>query len=129
MGKQRVALKDVAEAALLRGQVDPCARVEEHAVTHHDATGIGREEAREALERQRLAGSRRPKERGDTVARRPCHVERETRHVLDEPDVELLAHSVRAPRRAEATTTTHEISVSTATSASASPASPVWTAV
>ena len=47
--KQRVLLKEVADLALLRRQIDLLLAVKEHAVAEHDAPAVGRHNARDAL--------------------------------------------------------------------------------
>ncbi len=79
MGKQRVALEHVADTPLLRRQIHTRRRVEQHAVIHDDVSGVGLDQAREALQRERLARARGPEQHGDAVARRPRDVEREAR--------------------------------------------------
>ena len=129
MRKKRVALEHIAQAASLRRHVDSRRPIEEHAVAHHDAARVGLEQTGQALEGEGLARSRWSEEHRDTVTRRPFNVQSEAEHSLDEADVEAMAHHGRAPRRADAITTAHDRSVSTATRAMACPASPVCTAV
>ena len=129
MRKKRVALEHIAQAASLRRHVDSRRPIEEHAVAHHDAARVGLEQTGQALEGEGLARSRWSEEHRDTVTRRPFNVQSEAGHSLDEADVEAMAHHGRAPRRADAITTAHDRSVSTATRAMACPASPVCTAV
>src|SRR5205823_9136880 len=126
--EERIALEDVPDAPGLRRQVHARGAVEEDAVIHDDAAGVGPEQPREALEGQRLASAGRPEEHGDTVARGPRDVEREARELLPERDAEA-AHAARAPRRPARTSTAHESAVSASTRTSASPISPVCTAV
>ena len=130
--EQRVALEDVADATLLRRQVDAARGVEEHAIAEHDASAVGPDEAGQALQRQRLAGAGGTEQHGHAVARAPRHVEREAGQPRGERDVEAdrrRRHAARAPRRPAATSTTHDSSVRTATSTTASLVSPVCTAV
>ena len=129
MRKQRVALEDVADPPLLRRQIHAGLRVEQHAVVDDHAPGVGLDQAREALERQRLAGTRGSEQHGDTVARRPRDVQGETRQPLRDLDRETMLHAALAPRRPARISTTHESAVSASTSATASPISPVCTAV
>ena len=49
--KERVALEEVAHAALLRAEVHAGRRVKEHTVVEDDAALVGRDDARDALER------------------------------------------------------------------------------
>src|SRR5262249_61611770 len=110
-------------------RVAPRRPAEERALAPHAGAGARREGPRRPRRGERLARAGGPERGRHSVARRPRHVEGEAGQPLDEPDVELLAHRARAPRRAEATTTTQESSVSVATSVMACPASPVCTAV
>jgi hypothetical protein len=72
--EQRVALEDIADATLLRRQIHTGRSIEQHTVVHDDASGVGMNQARQALERERLAGARRPEQHGDAVARGPRDV-------------------------------------------------------
>jgi hypothetical protein len=129
VGKQRVALEDVADMPLLGWKVHARSGVEEDAVIHDDASGIGPDQAREALQGERLAGARGAEEDRDPVARGPRDVQRETGQALRDLDGESVAHAALAPRRPARTSTRHESTVSASTSTTASPISPVCTAV
>ncbi len=127
--EERVALEDVADPSALGPHVDPLPRIEEHLAVHHDAARVGTHEPGQALERERLARARGPEQGGDAGARAPLDVEGEPGQGLVHRNLEPARHAVRAPRRLAAISTTHESAVSTATRATASPLSPVCTAV
>ena len=129
MREQRVALEHVAEAPVLRRDVDPALAVEEHAAVHRDAPGVRLDQPRQALERQRLARARRPEQRDDGIAGLPGHVEREPGQALPDPDLDARAHAALAPSRPATNSTAHDSAVSSPTSTSASWLSPVCTAV
>ena len=114
---------------MLRREIHARRGVEEHAVVHDDAPGVGADQAGEALQRERLAGARGPEEHGDAVARGPRDVERELGQPLRDLDREAVAHVALAPRRPATIKTTQERIVSATTRSTASPISPVCTAV
>src|SRR5262249_59647248 len=128
-GKGGVPGEDGAAPPRLRREVHAGRRVEQHAVVDDDAPGVGLDQAREALERERLAGARGPEQHSDAVARRPRHVEGESRQPLGDLDREPMAHAARAPRRPARTKTTHDSTESASTSTAASTNPPVCTAL
>src|SRR5207244_1990036 len=82
MREERVALEDIPEAALLRGDVHPSLTVEEDSAVDDDASAIRPHEPGQALQGQRLARSRGAEERDDFVAGGPADVEGEARQRL-----------------------------------------------
>src|SRR5206468_7782821 len=58
--KQRVSLEYIPETASLRRHVDAAIAVEEHVAVDGDAAAIRPDQPRQALQRQGLAGPRRP---------------------------------------------------------------------
>ena len=82
MREQRVSLKDVPDAPLLRPEVDALGAVEQRASGGDDAARVGRDEAGDALQRQGLSGARRPDERDDRLVAGPGGVEREIAELL-----------------------------------------------
>ncbi len=77
VGEKRVALKDVPEASVLRPEIHPGGAVEEDPVVERDAPLVRAHEARQALERQRLAGAVGTEEGHDLVAGLPADIEGE----------------------------------------------------
>jgi hypothetical protein len=131
--EQRVALEHVADTALLRRHVDPGVSIEQDTPSEGDPTGVRPDQSGQALQRQRLAGSRGTEQHGHAVAGAPGHVEREAGQPLRQPYLQAghrgAAHAARAPNRPAASRTMQDTSVSTMTRTSASPDSPVCTAV
>src|SRR5438093_1370130 len=119
VGEQRVALEHVADAPPLRRQIDARRRVEEDAITHHNASGVGPDEPGQALECQRLARARWPEQADHRLLRLPPHVQREAGKSLLDRHRDRAAHRQyrsRARRlRPKSSTTT----MPTATRASA----------
>src|SRR5260370_349739 len=119
--EEGVALEDVADPPPLRRQVHARRPVEEDAVVHDDAAGVGADEPRQALERQRLAGARRTEEPHDGFLRAPAHVERESRIPLDDLDRDHGQYRSRASRlRPKSSTTTTPTAISARAFASGS---------
>ena len=75
--EQRDVLRHVADVALVRRHVDPALRREQHAAVDGDRSAVRRAQPRDGVEDRRLAGARRPEERGR--ARLELHVRRRAR--------------------------------------------------
>ena len=88
MRKQRVALKHIAQLARPRRHADTRRIVEEHAIADDDATGVGLEQAGDAIERDRLARAGRTEERRDGRLAGPCDVELEPRQALADANLQ-----------------------------------------
>ena len=131
MREEREALEDIADAAALRREIHAGHGVEEHLPIRGDASLVRPHQPGQALERQALAGAGRAEEHGDTVARAPLDVEREPGNASGS-DVEPRGScrpAGRAGRAGPHQSTAQESKVRSPTSASASPVSPVSTAV
>src|SRR5487761_57215 len=70
MREQPALLEDVAEAALLRWQVDLARAVEQHLAAHGDATACRRQQAGQRIDDRGLAGARAAEQCGDAGRRR-----------------------------------------------------------
>ncbi len=91
--EQHVVLEQERRLALLRRQVHPGLRVEEHLAVHHDASLIRRLDAGNAAQREALAAARRPQKAQRLVAGLEGHVQRVVAEAL--PNIDTQAH--RAP--------------------------------
>src|SRR5712692_9790915 len=90
MREEGIALEDIAEAALLRGDVHAALAVEEDGAVDDDASAIGPDEPGQALQRQRLARPRGAEEGDDLIPRHPAHIKREARQRFS--DLEREGH-------------------------------------
>jgi hypothetical protein len=57
MRKQRVVLKQQADAAIAAGAIDAAGGIEQHASIENDAAAVGSLEARDRAQRQAFAGA------------------------------------------------------------------------
>ena len=80
--EERVSLKHVPDAPLLRRQVDALGAVEQRASCRDDAARVGCDEAGDALQGQCLSRTRRPDEGDDRLVARPGRVEYEISELL-----------------------------------------------
>ena len=62
MREERVLLEEVADTAMLRRDIDPTGRVQEHRLVERDDTVIRSQQPRDDPEQRRLPGARRPDE-------------------------------------------------------------------
>src|SRR5487761_311202 len=70
MREQPALLEDVAEAALLRWQVDLACAVEQHLAAHRDASTRRRQQAGQRIDNRGLASTRAAEQRSDAGRRR-----------------------------------------------------------
>src|SRR5256885_9081947 len=82
VGKERIALKDVADTSGLRPQIDTRGAVEQRPSAGGNPALVWRHQAGDALKRQCLAGSGGANERDDWRFARPLRVECEVAESL-----------------------------------------------
>ena len=103
MREERVLLKEEAEAAVLRRQVNTSGGVEPRDVAEGDKPVVGPVEPRDAAQKRRFARARRSEDHGnETAGRRKLHREVESGAAsegLPEADSQSIGHAAHALRR------------------------------
>ena len=117
MRKQRVLLKQIAHAALLRRQVDVLFAVEQRAPVQHDFSPVGAQNARDAAQRHALAAAGRAEQRHGFVLCLECapQVKRADFLLNIDRKAHFAAPFARFSSRLTAISTTTEIARFTAT--------------
>src|SRR3990172_12103167 len=96
MGEEGEVLEYVSKQTFLRGEIGPCASVEEDLFPETYEAFVGLHKTRDHLEGHGLSSSRAPEEDHQFITGLPCNIKRETLDLLFKSD-RKSHHSILLP--------------------------------